>query len=91
MLVCLGTWMGYAGKDIMSKALGIWVPVMLFVTLGYEHSIANMFFIPTAIYNGANITWIDFIINNLIPATIGNIVGGAIFIGLIYGYIYNKK
>lgn len=91
MLVCLGTWMGYAGKDIMSKALGIWVPVMLFVTLGYEHSIANMFFIPTAIYNGANITWIDFIINNLIPATIGNIVGGAVFIGLIYGYIYNKK
>lgn len=91
MLVCLGTWMGFAGKDIMSKALGIWVPVMLFVTLGYEHSIANMFFIPTAIYNGLNVSWIDFIVNNLIPATIGNIIGGAIFVGLIYGYIYNKK
>ena len=90
-LVCLGTWMGYAGKDIIGKSLGIWVPVMLFVTLGYEHSIANMFFIPTAIYSGANITWGQFIIDNLIPATIGNIVGGAVFIGLAFGYIYNKK
>lgn len=89
MLVCLGTWMGYAGKDIIGKALGIWIPVMLFVTLGYEHSIANMFFIPAAMYNGADITWMQFIVDNLIPATAGNIVGGAVFIGLIYGYIYN--
>lgn len=90
-LVCLGTWMGYAGKDIMGKALGIWIPVMIFVTLGYEHSIANMFFIPAAIYNGVDITWGQFIINNLIPATIGNVFGGAVFVGLVYGYIYNKK
>lgn len=90
-LVCLGTWMGYAGKDIIGKSLGIWVPVMLFVTLGYEHSIANMFFIPAAIYNGADISWVNFICNNLIPATIGNIAGGAICIGLVFGYIYNKK
>ncbi|MBQ8750586.1 MAG: formate/nitrite transporter family protein [Alphaproteobacteria bacterium] len=90
-LVCLGTWMGYAGKDIMGKSLGIWVPVMLFVTLGYEHSIANMFFIPTAIYSGADITWGHFIVDNLIPATIGNIVGGAVVIGLALGYVYNKK
>jgi formate/nitrite transporter len=90
-LVCLGTWMGYAGKDIIGKSLGIWVPVMLFVTLGYEHSIANMFFIPTAIYSGADISWCQFICDNLIPATIGNIVGGAVFIGLAFGYVYNKK
>lgn len=90
-LVCLGTWMGYAGKDIIGKSIGIWIPVMLFVTLGYEHSIANMFFIPTAIYYGADISWTQFITNNLIPATIGNIIGGAIIIGLSFGYIYNKK
>ena len=90
-LVCLGTWMGYAGKDIVGKSLGIWIPVMLFVTLGYEHSIANMFFIPAAIYSGADITWSHFIIDNLIPATFGNIVGGAVFIGLALGYVYNKK
>ena len=83
--------MGYAGKDIIGKSIGIWVPVMLFVTLGYEHSIANMFFIPTAIYSGADITWSHFIVDNLIPATIGNIVGGAVFIGLALGYVYNKK
>ena len=90
-LVCLGTWMGYAGKDVLSKSFGIWVPVMLFVTLGYEHSIANMFFIPAAIYNGADISWCHFIFDNLVPATLGNIVGGAVFVGMIYGYIYNKK
>ena len=90
-LVCLGTWMGYAAKDIMGKALGIWVPVMIFVTLGYEHSIANMFFIPTAIYAGAEISWGQFIADNLIPATMGNIVGGTVFVGLVYGYIYQKK
>ncbi len=90
-LVCLGTWMGYAGKDIIGKSIGIWVPVMLFVTLGYEHSIANMFFIPAAIYCGADISWGHFIFNNLIPATIGNIVGGAGVIGLALGFVYNKK
>lgn len=90
-LVCLGTWMGYAGKDIVGKALGIWIPVMIFVTLGYEHSIANMFFIPAAMYNGADITWMQFVNDNLIPATLGNIVGGAVFVGLIYGYIYKAS
>jgi len=90
-LVCLGTWMGYAGKDLVGKSLGIWIPVMLFVTLGYEHSIANMFFIPAAIYSGADISWGGFIINNLIPATLGNIVGGAGFVGMIYWFIYMRK
>lgn len=89
-LVCLGTWMGFAGKDIISKSIGIWIPVMLFVTLGYEHSIANMFFIPAAIYSGVDITWSSFIIQNLIPATIGNIVGGAGLVGFAYWYIYLK-
>lgn len=89
-LVCLGTWMGFAGKDIMSKSIAIWIPVMLFVTLGYEHSIANMFFIPAAIYTGADILWSDFIIQNLIPATLGNIVGGAGLVGLAYWYVYLK-
>ncbi|MBE6462179.1 MAG: hypothetical protein E7005_00255 [Alphaproteobacteria bacterium] len=50
-----------------------------------------MFFIPTAIYLGADITWLQFIVDNLIPATIGNIVGGGVIIGLVFGYIYNKK
>ncbi len=90
-LVCLGTWMGFAAKDITGKAIGIWIPVMTFVTIGFEHSIANMFFIPAAIYSGADITWSQFIINNLIPATLGNIVGGAGFVGCLYWYVYLRK
>lgn len=89
-LVCLGMWMGFASKDIIGKCIGIWIPVMLFVTLGYEHSIANMFFIPASIYSGADITWGDFIVRNLIPATLGNFVGGAGLVGGVYGYLYLK-
>ncbi len=61
---------------------------MLFVTLGYEHSIANMFFIPAAIYSDADIAWGDFIVQNLIPATLGNLIGGAVLVGCVYGYLY---
>ncbi len=89
-LVCLGTWMGFAGKDIISKAIGIWIPVMLFVAMGYEHSIANMFFIPAGIFSGADVTWAEFGINNLIPATIGNILGGGLFVGCAYWFVYLK-
>ncbi|MDR2206504.1 MAG: formate/nitrite transporter family protein [Flavobacteriaceae bacterium] len=90
-LVCIGVWMGFAAKDITGKIIGIWMPIMLFVAMGYEHSIANMFFIPTAIFSGANITWAEFFVNNLLPVTIGNIVGGAVFVGCLYWYIYLKK
>lgn len=90
-LVCLGMWMGFAAKDIAGKCIGIWIPVMLFVTLGYEHSIANMFFIPAAIYSGADILWGDFVVQNLIPATLGNLVGGAGMVGCVYWYLYLKK
>ena len=87
-LVCLGMLMGYAAKDIAGKSIAIWIPIMLFVTLGYEHSIANMFFIPAAIYTGAEITWSAFILQNLIPATLGNIVGGMGLVGMVYGWLY---
>ncbi|NDV96984.1 formate/nitrite transporter family protein [Dysgonomonas sp. 521] len=90
-LVCLGMFMGYAAKDISGKCIAIWIPVMLFVTLGYEHSIANMFFIPAAIYSGAAITWSEFILHNLIPATIGNLIGGALLVGGVYWYLYLKE
>lgn len=89
-LVCLGAWMGFAGKDVVSKCVGIWIPVMIFVTFGYEHSIANMFFIPAAIYSGANVTWMQFVTDNLIGATLGNIVGGALLVGGIYWLIYMR-
>jgi formate/nitrite transporter len=90
-LVCLAVWLAVASDDITGKIWGIWFPIMAFVALGFEHSIANMFFIPTGIFNGANVTWGQFIFNNLIPATIGNIVGGAFFVGFIYWWLYGNR
>ena len=90
-LVCLALWMGMSAQHTSGKIMGIWWPVMTFVALGFEHSIANMFFIPLAIFEGAPITWGTFIVDNLIPATIGNIVGGAFFVGTLYWYAYEKQ
>lgn len=90
-MVALAMWLAYASKDIASKVLGIWFPVMAFVAMGFEHCVANMFFIPVAIFHGADISWFDFIVKNLIPATLGNIVGGALFVGTAYWYVYDKK
>ncbi len=89
-LVCLALWMGMSAQHTSGKILGIWWPVMTFVALGFEHSIANMYFIPLAIFEGADITWTTFVFKNLIPATIGNIIGGAFFVGTLYWYAYEK-
>lgn len=89
-LVCLAIWLAIAAKNLSGKILGIWFPIMGFVAMGFEHCVANMFFIPTAIFYGAPISWTDFMINNLIPATLGNIIGGGIFVGMIYGYLYKE-
>jgi len=64
---------------------------MAFVTLGFEHSVANMFFVPAGIFNGANVTWVQFLINNLLPSTLGNIVGGAFFVGFVYWWLYGNR
>lgn len=91
LLVCAASWQGYSAKDTLGRIVGIWIPVMAFVTMGMEHSIANMFFIPAAMLAGLDVSWGQFVVNNLIPATLGNIVGGAIFIGLPYAYLFNGK
>lgn len=90
-LVCLAMWLGMASKNVIGKIVGIWFPVMTFVAIGYEHSIANMFFIPVAMFEGFDISIIDLFVKNLIPATLGNIVGGALFVGMLYGYLYDNK
>ncbi len=90
-LVCLALWMGMSAQHTSGKIMGIWWPVMAFVAMGFEHSIANMFFIPLAIFEGADISWVTFVVKNLIPATLGNIVGGAFFVGTLYWYAYVKK
>ncbi|MDB4835337.1 formate/nitrite transporter family protein [Cyclobacteriaceae bacterium] len=90
-LVCLAIWLSIASKQLSGKILGIWLPIMAFVALGFEHSVANMFFIPLGIFEGAEVSWVDFLIDNLLPVTLGNILGGAAFVGLAYSYIFKEK
>jgi len=87
-LVCLAVYLANAAEDVVSKIFGIWFPIMAFVTIGFEHSVANMFFIPLGIFLGAKVTWMQFFVNNLIPVTLGNIVGGAIFVAMAYWFVY---
>lgn len=90
-LVALAMWMSFAAEDIAGKVLTVWFPIMAFVAMGFDHSVANMFFIPNAIFHGADVTWAQFFIDNLLPVTIGNIIGGGLFVGAAYWYIYDKK
>jgi len=90
-LVCLALWMGISAQHTTGKIVGLWWPIMAFVTLGLEHSIANMFFIPLAMFNGADVSFFSFLIDNLLPVTLGNIVGGAFFVGTLYWVAYEKE
>lgn len=89
--VALAMWLAYASNHISGKIVGIWFPIMAFVAMGFEHCIANMFFIPSAMLLGAPISWTTFVVNNLIPATLGNIVGGSILVGFLYWKAYGEK
>ena len=90
-LVCLAVWLANASDDVIGKIVGIWFPIMAFVCIGFEHSVANMFFIPLGMFLGAKgVTWATIIINNLIPVTIGNIIGGGLFVACLYWYTYLK-
>ena len=104
-LVCLAIYMGLAVNDGASRVLAIWPPITAFVVLGFEHSVANMTFIPLGIFLGSSdvylnnavalpaltATWGAFFIDNLIPVTLGNIVGGAVFVAMIYYRSNNLK
>ena len=91
-LVNMAVWLYARSNDYAGKWLGIWFPIFAFVAIGFEHSIANMWVIPTAIFaSNYAITWTDFILNNLIPVTIGNAVGGFIFVALYYWWLCALK
>jgi formate/nitrite transporter len=89
-LVCLAVWMASAAEDVAGKILAVWFPIMAFVGLGFEHSVANMFFIPTGMLYGAEVGVGRFLVRNLLPVTLGNIVGGAFFVGLISWWLYRR-
>jgi formate/nitrite transporter len=113
-LVCMAVWLCYSARTTTDKILAIIPPISAFVAAGFEHSIANMYFIPIALFikNGApasfwqlkaltdaaktaasfpHLTWRNFFVANLLPVTIGNILGGAFMVGLVYWFIYLRK
>lgn len=90
VLVAGAVYIQTAAQDAIGKIFALWFPVMLFVLSGYEHVVANMFFIPMGAVLGAKLNWTAVIVNNAIPVALGNFVGGAVFIAIIYWFIYLK-
>lgn len=106
VLVCLAVWMSYSGRTTADKVLAVVPPVSAFVASGFEHSIANMYFVPIALlikwgapdsfwseigHTPADFAQIDigsFLFGNLLPVTLGNIVGGAVLVGIVYWFVY---
>jgi formate/nitrite transporter len=91
ILVCLGVWLAWAGKTVVDKISGIIFPITAFVACGFEHSVANMFYLPYAYLLGLETTIGEIFLNNLLPVTIGNLMGGAVFVGLLYWMMYHNK
>lgn len=91
ILVNLAILLGLSADDTTGKVLGIWFPIMAFVACGFEHSVANMYFVPMGIMLGAGVTWLKFIIWNLVPVTLGNIVGGSVLVGGVYSFCFRQE
>lgn len=81
-LVCMGIVMGLTSRSTLGKIVACWLPIFTFFALGYEHSVVNMFLIPTGMWMGAPISYRDWWLWNQIPVTLGNLVGGLVFVGL---------
>ena len=107
VLVCLAVWVAFSAKDSAGKVISLFFPILIFVICGFEHCIANMYYISAGLFGknvpsyvvaaqaaGVNldvITWKNFFITNLIPVTLGNIIGGAVCVGALYWYVYLRK
>jgi formate transporter len=112
-LVCMAVWLCFSARSTIDRILSIVFPITAFVAAGFEHSIANMYFIPMGLLikqfatpsfwaldslakatppvtaaTYANLTWGSFLVNNLIPVTLGNIVGGTVLVGMVYWFAY---
>lgn len=108
-LVCMAVWLTFSARSTTDKILAIIPPISAFVAAGFEHNVANMYFIPLGLFikswgspaffesigktaaDFSNLTWGNFFLANLLPVTIGNIIGGAVMVGLMYWFIFNGK
>ncbi|MCK4629139.1 MAG: formate/nitrite transporter family protein, partial [Sedimentisphaerales bacterium] len=97
-MVCLAVWLCFSARTSTDKILCIIFPIAGFVASGFEHCVANMYFIPVGLFikdtvgaTADNLTWVNFFKVNLLPVTLGNIVGGAGYVGVFYWIIYSRK
>jgi len=96
-LVNLAILLGICADDLIGKFFGIWFPIMAFVSSGFEHCVANMYFLPAGLFTAGltgtvtKVTWITMWTNNLVIVTIGNIVGGMLFVGILYWVAFRKE
>lgn len=108
-LVCLAVWMCFGARTTIDRVISIVPPIAAFVAAGFEHSIANIYFIPMGLFIKAgasdsywavigktaadfpNLTWDNFLVGNLLPVTIGNIIGGSIMVGAVYWFVYLRR
>jgi formate/nitrite transporter len=88
VLVCLAVWLCFAARTVPGKVFAIALPIAAFVTLGFEHSVANMFSIPLGMLAGADDVTVAGLIHNLVPVTVGNVIGGGGLVALVYWLIY---
>ncbi len=100
VLVCIAVWISAGAQSVPGKIMGLYPPIFLFVLAGYEHCVANMFYIPAGIFctyeygiSAEGLTWGTFFLNNLLPVTIGNLIGGTLIVaaGYWFAYLRDKK
>ncbi|MES0361565.1 MAG: formate/nitrite family transporter [Anaerolineales bacterium] len=105
ILVCLAVWLTFSARSTIDKIAAIIFPITAFVAAGFEHSIANMYFIPMGLLiknfdpsfaaasniDLSSLTWVAFLVNNLLPVTIGNIIGGSVFVAAIYWSVFLRR
>lgn len=105
-LVCIAVWISFAAKDVANKIIGLFFPILIFVICGFEHCVANMYYISAGLLAKTNPIYMEaakaagvnldaltlkgFLVDNMIPVTIGNILGG-LFVGCVYWYLYLRK
>eukprot|EP00440_Ansanella_granifera_P024398 gb/GFBE01026501.1/.p1 GENE.gb/GFBE01026501.1/~~gb/GFBE01026501.1/.p1 ORF type:complete len:344 (+),score=64.26 gb/GFBE01026501.1/:1-1032(+) len=89
-LVSMGIWLCTSAKDLAGKMVGIWFPISMFIAIGFEHSVANMFMLPAAILAGAPLTLADVLLKNIIPVTIGNSLAGVFVIGAGHSFAFGR-
>ena len=108
-LVCLTVWMCYGARTTIDRVVTVIPPISAFAAAGFEHCVANMYFIPIGLFIKAGapesfwnaiakapadfpaLTWTNFLVGNLVPVTIGNIIGGSVMVGIVYWFVYLRQ